>query len=305
MEKIRQDSSIVINIANTQYEIVKNIAVEEFGWTLSAKEDDENWDICWQDFAVTPEKFTAMQIFQKINHFPGMHTLSRKNNLAHNLTLMQKACPEEYDFFPETWNLPKDLFDLKNRAKFGILIAKPESSCQGKGIILVKRLEDLPDKCVVQRYLVKPFLIDNLKFDLRLYVLLTGCDPLRIFLHGEGLIRFATEEYNDPFHNLDNHYMHLTNYAINKHNPNFKMESTSDFLGHKRSLKWLLAYLDQQGHDVSKLWQEICSIIVKTIISGIPYISHTYKTCHPDDPTNSMCFEILGLDIILDNNLKP
>ena len=218
---------------------------------------------------------------------------------------MQKACPEEYDFFPETWNLPKDLFDLKNRAKFGILIAKPESSCQGKGIILVKRLEDLPDKCVVQRYLVKPFLIDNLKFDLRLYVLLTGCDPLRIFLHGEGLIRFATEEYNDPFHNLDNHYMHLTNYAINKHNPNFKMESTSDFLGHKRSLKWLLAYLDQQGHDVSKLWQEICSIIVKTIISGIPYISHTYKTCHPDDPTNSMCFEILGLDIILDNNLKP
>jgi tubulin polyglutamylase TTLL6/13 len=39
------------------------------------------------------------------------------------------------------------------------------------------------ERCVVQRYLHKPFLIDELKFDIRFYVLLTGLDPLRIFVY--------------------------------------------------------------------------------------------------------------------------
>lgn len=36
---------------------------------------------------------------------------------------------------------------------------------------------------VAQRYLAKPYLIDNLKFDLRVYVFLYGVDPLRIFVY--------------------------------------------------------------------------------------------------------------------------
>jgi tubulin polyglutamylase TTLL6/13 len=76
---------------------------------------------------------------------------------------------------------------------------------------------------VVQRYLYKPYLIDNLKFDLRIYVFLASVCPLRIFIYKEGLARFATEEYKTPNReNLDSLYMHLTNYAINKHNPNFE-----------------------------------------------------------------------------------
>lgn len=36
-----------------------------------------------------------------------------------------------------------------------------------------------------------------------------------------------------------------------------------------------------------------------------PSLAHTYKSCQPDDVENSMCFEILGFDIFLDENLKP
>lgn len=36
---------------------------------------------------------------------------------------------------------------------------------------------------------LQPFLIDGYKFDLRIYALITSCDPLRIFVYNEGLVR--------------------------------------------------------------------------------------------------------------------
>jgi tubulin polyglutamylase TTLL6/13 len=48
-----------------------------------------------------------MHLFQKINHFPGIHVIARKNLLGHNLTNMGKKFPDEYNFFPMTWMLPQ------------------------------------------------------------------------------------------------------------------------------------------------------------------------------------------------------
>jgi len=54
-------------------------------------------------------------------------------------------------------------------------------------------------------------------------VLITGVSPLRCFIYKEGLARFATEPYQGPLgSNLNNLFMHLTNYAINKEQQGFQ-----------------------------------------------------------------------------------
>ena len=54
---------------------------------------------------------------------------------------------------------------------------------------------------ICQQYVSKPFLIDGFKFDLRIYILISSCDPLRIFVYKDGLARFATVQYNEPSNN--------------------------------------------------------------------------------------------------------
>ena len=79
----------------------------------------------------------------------------------------------------------------------------------------------------MQRYVPNPYLLDGLKFDLRLYVVVTSCHPLTIFWHKEGIARFATQPYNlaaSKKGEMDEK-VHLTNYAINKDSETFKISS--------------------------------------------------------------------------------
>ena len=56
-----------------------------------------------------------------------------------------------------------------------------------------------------------------MQFDMRVYVVVTSVDPLRVYLFKDGLVRLATEPYVVPTaKNLAHTRMHLTNYAINK-----------------------------------------------------------------------------------------
>uniref|UniRef100_A0A3Q2Z392 Uncharacterized protein n=1 Tax=Hippocampus comes TaxID=109280 RepID=A0A3Q2Z392_HIPCM len=81
----------------------------------------------------------------------------------------------------------------------------------------------------------QPLLIDGFKFDMRIYVLVTSCYPWRIYMYNEGLARFCTIKYEDPTdENVNNKFMHLTNFTINKDSETFINDEQT---GSKRYLK--------------------------------------------------------------------
>ena len=123
----------------------------------------------------------------------------------------------------------------------------------------------------------KPYLIDGFKFDLRLYVLLAGVNPLRVFLYKEGLARFATVPYESPQPaNLSNLFMHLTNYAINKESENFVANNseTADDVGSKRSFTSVLKRITAEfgAERCDQVLSAIKDLIIKTLCIAQPIL---------------------------------
>lgn len=70
--------------------------------------DDDDWTIYWTDTSVGIDRVAQMKKWQKINHFPGMSEICRKDSLTRNMSRMLKTFPKEYAFYPKAWCLPAE-----------------------------------------------------------------------------------------------------------------------------------------------------------------------------------------------------
>ena len=144
-------------------------------------------------------------------------------------------------------------------------------------------------------------------------------DPLRIYIHEEGLTRISTHAYS--LKNIKDRFAHLTNYSINKKSALFapakeaetpgrsprKVDSSAEdgpsleceveaegqsageaggsteTEGFKWSLKAFRKWLEaREGVEISnKTFQAIDDVVVKTIIAAEPELSHSLHTGSP------------------------
>ncbi|XP_063611514.1 tubulin monoglutamylase TTLL4-like isoform X1 [Penaeus indicus] len=267
------------------------------------------WSGTWGKHMKSP-CFKAVREFQKLNHFPGTFQIGRKDKLWKNFVRLQaKFGKEEFGFIPKTFVLPGDLKALKAAFdKEGVKkkwIVKPPASARGTGIQVVHKWSQVPtdSPVVVQRYISRPYLINDTKFDMRIYVLVTSFHPLRIFLYQDGLVRFASVQYNSASASLSDRYMHLTNYSVNKSSSSYTHNTDAgQCQGHKWTLKSLWGYLKAKGVDTSELWSRIADLVIKTVISGErDIVVRTRKNVR----SRYSCYELFGFDVIIDERLRP
>ena len=202
-----------------------------------------------------------MNKFQKMNHFPGCWHLGRKDYMWKNLNKQRRSNPEAYNFVPNTYLFPAD-YDRFEMAREGadkskLWIMKPTNQACGRGIKMVTKDTEVRNKkdMLVSEYIFNPHLINNFKYDLRIYIVVTSYDPLRIYMFKEGLTRFATYEYNVKAKDVGKRFIHLTNFSVNKHSKKFVKNSKSekDGEGSKWSLTALRKYYDSVGINSEKV----------------------------------------------------
>lgn len=118
---------------------------------------------------------------------------------------------------------------------------------------------------VIQKYIEKPLLINDRKFDIRVWVLLTH--DLKLYFCQEGYIRTSCEIFSLENVDLDNpasNFVHLTNNAVQKYSQNYgKFED-----GNQLSFDDFQTYIDEHYSSANvKVKEDIVNQMIEVIKS--------------------------------------
>eukprot|EP00510_Aplanochytrium_minuta_P004539 CAMPEP_0184006498 /NCGR_PEP_ID=MMETSP0954-20121128/733_1 /TAXON_ID=627963 /ORGANISM="Aplanochytrium sp, Strain PBS07" /LENGTH=314 /DNA_ID=CAMNT_0026285067 /DNA_START=314 /DNA_END=1259 /DNA_ORIENTATION=- len=176
-----------------------------------------------------------------------------------------------------------------------------------KGLAKVRRSTHL-----VQTYLANPHLINNRKWDMRTYVLLTSTYPLRVYFYHRGIVRFASKEYDPNAKKGGKKSQFLTNTSVNKHYTK-KDEITWSFANLKE-------YFDRDWEE-NKDNPDTKSISYETLLKRLEraisivflsaeqewkrYYDSRKGPSNPEVKYCSNCYQIMGVDLIVDSNNHP
>lgn len=256
--------------------------------------------LIWFDSLIDNLKMFDNPPWKIINRIPFINILCRKAPFSIIIEKIRHFYPSLYSFYPKTFIIPDqiDLF-FSARQKDGFpYIIKPTSGSLGKGITIIKPGQEsfsLSNQLSVAQEYVEGLLIDNTKFDLRIYVLIASISPLRIYVYRDGLARFCSE---DASHDSD--YAKLTNVTFNKTNTNVgEMSKIS------RLISDVFPILESKGVDVEKLWNKIDNVVALSIFSSYGYLKRAEAAFCPSSVCYSRCFQVLGFDILIDKELNP
>ena len=243
----------------------------------------------------------------KANRFHGKDVFL-KDSLYINYKYMKDLYNDDFNYMPQTYYYPKDKIIIENKFKSyefnksDLWLIKPVDKSSGKGIFFFHSFNDIKLKeYIITQYISNLNLINNKKYDFRLYVLISGIQPLRIYFHKNGFARIATEYFTLD---SDDKYVHLTNRAINKKNKKYIFPANStDANSNILNIKTYSNYIKEKYKtNWLTIRQKIKDVIIKSIIS-------VYKTLIAQEKnynSNVMShYCLLGFDILLTDEFNP
>ncbi|XP_003385337.1 PREDICTED: protein polyglycylase TTLL10-like [Amphimedon queenslandica] len=223
---------------NNAIAIVERI-LNNWQWSKIGDKHTTSFTLKWADLRQQIDYRCFREGEQMVNHFPNISILTTKIGLLESIRsskrkLLSLRLPV-HQIIPETYRLDiqseREEF-FKIYVEDELWICKPTGANQGKGIFLVKSLQQVKDKLafdeahcpvtrhptqrIIQRYIHNPLLIEGRKFDIRVYMLLIAGEKSIFAFYREGYIRLSCLPYDDKSMDMT---IHLTNQYIQKKHP--------------------------------------------------------------------------------------
>ena len=182
-----------------------------------------------------------------------------------------------------------------------VWLIKPANENQGRGIEIFKNnlvdmqkfLETkLPNTYwVIQKYLERPLLYKNRKFDIRMWAVITWKDQL--YYYKSGYIRTSSDYYT-----LDSklNYVHLTNNCLQVHGEKYGTFEEGNTLGFDVFDKYLKEQFPQYQIDFQNNFiPRIKDLMIDSFLSVKGELNQSKR---------KNCFELLGFDFMIDEDFR-
>ena len=153
----------------------------------------------------------------------------------------------------------------------------------------------ISDKVILQKYLEKPLLYNDRKFDMRIWVLLNH--EMNIYICKEGHLKVASEKYYIQSNDL---YVHLTNYTIQKKNPNFSKKEIGNEISFEIFQNSLDKLLKEQKKENINFRKDVLPKVKEIILLSMESVKYLIN-----EKERKNCFELFGYDFIFDQNFNP
>ncbi|XP_065224835.1 tubulin glycylase 3A-like isoform X2 [Planococcus citri] len=293
-EVTTQDKSIfdpegTIPLASIEFAIqrCKQYISSQLHEDIDQTDQEKIWDHQWDQFLTE---------YYSVAHEGAVFLVSDDDNEDY-VKEIEENCQDLVQQLAEHWS------QLQLDGTSNIWILKPAAKSRGRGICIMKKLEDIlaklgsmhtkDNRYVAQKYIERPLLIYDTKFDIRQWFLVTCAFPLTVWMYKESYLRFCSQ----LFSLINTHEsVHLSNNAVQckytnaKRDQNLPDENMWDCYTFK-------TYLRSKGKP--EIWETtiypgMCQNIIGTLLASQDTMDHRRN-----------CFELFGADFMLTDNCQP
>lgn len=188
------------------------------------------------------------------------------------------------------------------------LVKPGEGTNRGTGISVCSSIDEIEQKMedveyapgkyrtyIIQKYVYRPMLYLNRKFDIRCYALVLCYNGnLQAYFYKDGYLRTSVAEFT--LDNIHNKFIHLTNDAIQKKSTDYGKFEAGNKLSYSEFQDYINNNFENKANFVDQVYPEMVKIVKDTVIS----------TCDKLDPKRRLhSFELLGYDFMIDEFFRP
>ncbi|CRK91774.1 CLUMA_CG005406, isoform A [Clunio marinus] len=282
-----------------RFESIRNV-IEKLGYQevpLHTHAPHYDWDFIWGYHGISPLKlnYSNLKDHQKINHIPGIPSLTLKSNLATytDSKYVPKGFEDKLSIQRYSKDHPDVRFVRKNKANRGVSIVTVEE-------MNFTRSNNILEEFFAQVFVEDPYLINGHKFDLNIYVGISSVDPIRVYYYDKTYnLRFCEKPYNpNNFDDLDT-YVISDNYIPGLEFPVIRKYTDHGYLAKEA----LHLYFIEQGINPKIIVDQIEDAISSIVLQKAPKMLKKVEELKAANGKNHF-IELVRFDFILDAKLK-